>query len=60
MNRRVEETFAQRPEGVRVERLERGYTLLASEVAEWWRCSQVLEQAILAIIRDSSEEEKDG
>jgi len=60
MIRKIEEKFSQEREGVGKEGLGRGYTLLASEVAEWWRCSQVLEQAILAIIRDSSEEEKDG
>jgi len=60
MARKVEEKFGRGPEDVRGDRLKTGYTLLANEVADWWRSSRVLQQAILAIIRDSSEEERDG
>jgi len=58
--RKVEEEFASRPEAVGEDRLETGYTLLANEVADWWRSARVLQEAILAIIRGASEEEQDG
>jgi len=60
MVRKVEEKFASRPEAVRKDRLETGYSLLANEVADWWRSARVLQEAILAIIRGASEEEQDG
>jgi len=60
MVRKVEEEFVSRPEAVREDRLETGYSLLANEVADWWRSARVLQQAILAIIRGTSEEEQDG
>jgi len=59
MVRKVEEEFASRSEAVREDRLETGYSLLANEVADWWRSARVLQEAILAIIRGASEEEQD-
>ena len=58
--RKVEEEFVSGSEAVREDRLETGYSLLANEVADWWRSARVLQQAILAIIRGTSEEEQDG
>ena len=60
MVRKVEEEFVSGSEAVREDRLETGYSLLANEVADWWRSARVLQQAILAIIRGTSEEEQDG
>lgn len=56
MIRKIEEKFSQEREGVGKEGLGRGYTLLASEVAEWWRGSQMLQQALWEVIRELSEE----